>query len=87
MKGQAWIAGVVAGVVGIVIAAQVLFSQIGGIKSTVGNATCTNLSALGGCTTQPLTTSEAALAGLMPFVMIAGFILLALAVFLYQKTR
>jgi len=73
MKGQAWIAGVVAGVVGIVVAAQVLFSQVGGIKSSIGNAT--------------LSTSETSLANLVPFVMIAGFILLVLAVFLYQRAK
>jgi uncharacterized membrane protein YdbT with pleckstrin-like domain len=70
-KGQTWVYSIILGVVGLVIAAQVLFSQIGSIKSTIGNAT--------------LTTSEASLANLTPLVMIAGFLLVALGVFLYFK--
>jgi len=71
MKGQQWVGGIIGGVIGIVIAAVVLFGQIGTIKSQIGNAT--------------LTTSETSLANLVPFVLIAGFVLLIVALFLRYK--
>jgi len=67
-KGQAFVYTVILGVIGLVIASVVLFGQIGTVKSQIGNAT--------------LTTSEQSLANLVPFVLIAGFVILTLAVFL-----
>lgn len=72
-KGQAWVFGVVAGVIGIVIAATVLFSLIPTIKTQIATAN--------------LTGAESSLAGLVTLVIIAGFLLLVLGVFLAYKMK
>jgi len=81
MKGQEWVTGVIGGIIGIVIAAVVVFSQIGSVHSVIGNASNASLATAG----QALTTSEASLANLIPFVLIAGFVLLVVALFLRYK--
>jgi hypothetical protein len=86
-KGQAFVYSIILGVVGLVIAAQVLFSQLATVKSAIGNASCTNTTGTTCSALPPMTSAEASLATLTPLIMIAGFLLVVVGVFLYSKNQ